>query len=208
MPESGAVLPGLRLRWLLASALGGLLVARVARRVSMVAGGSVWETLGGVAGEAVVGALALGGIMAGIAAGQWLVVRRRVPWARRLVAGTIGGGAAGGGAGFGVLHGLTEAAGAGGAAAAAIIVGLAAFGMVKWFVLRRRVAEARRLAVVSMAGVVAAVVATALSAFVLGDLAGGGAGGGGLRRRLRHRYRIRGASPRGRRESVKLTVVG
>ena len=178
IPASGPVRTGLRLRWVLSSALGGLLVARVARRVSIAAGGSVWETLGGVAGEAVVGALALGGIMAGIAAGQWLVVRRRLPWAARLAAGTVAGAAAGGGIGFGVLQGLTGIAGAGGAVAAAIIAGLAAFGAAKWLVLRRRVTEARRFAGASMAGLVAAVVATALSAFVLGDLAGGGAGGG------------------------------
>lgn len=178
IPEPGAARRALWLRWILAGALGGLAVARVARRASVAAGESVWETLGGVAGEAVVGALALGGIMAGIAAGQWLVVRRRVPWAPWLAAGTVAGGVAGGGAGFGVLQGLTQAAGAGGAAAAAVIAGLAAFGAAKWLVLRGRVGGARRLAVVSAAGVVAAVAATALSAFVLGELAGGGAGGG------------------------------
>lgn len=169
---------GLWLRWVLAGALGGAAVAGTARRVSIAAGGSVWEVLGGVAGETVVGALALGGTMAGIAAGQWLVVRRRVAWARRLALGAVAAGAAAGGAGFGVLQGSARVAGDGGAVAAAVVVGLAVFGTVQRLVLRRAVPWAGRFAAASTAGVVAAVVATALSGFVLGDLAGGGAGGG------------------------------
>ena len=63
MTDSSAT-RGLWLRWVLASALGGVVFARVARRVSMAAGNSV----GDVAAETVMGALALGGIMAGVVA--------------------------------------------------------------------------------------------------------------------------------------------
>ena len=169
---------GLWLRWISASALGGVVLAHVARRVSMAAGGAVGDALGPVAAETAVGALALGGMMAGLSVGQWLVIRQHVSWAPRLALGTVAGGVAGGGSGFGVLQWLTPVVGAGPAVSAAIVVGLAAFGTMAWLVLRGQVPAARRLAVVSVAGVVAAVVATGLSGIALGELAGGGAGGG------------------------------
>ena len=93
------------MRWIVGSAVGGFVFAVVVRQASTAAGDSVWE-LGPVVAEIVIGAVALGGIMAGIAVNQWLVVRRRVAWAGWLAGGMIGGGIAGGGAGFGVLQGM------------------------------------------------------------------------------------------------------
>ena len=176
MTESNQDTRGLWLRWISASAVGGFVFAVVARRVSMAAGGSVWESMGPVVAEIVIGALALGGIMAGIAAGQWLVVYRRVPWALWLAAAMVAGGIAGGGAAFGVLHGLGGEAGGGVAVAAAVVVGLAAFGGVGWLLLRGRVPGAGRLAAVNMAAAVVAVLATGLSGIALGEYSGGGVG--------------------------------
>lgn len=166
------------MQWVLASALGGLLFAFFVRSVSMAMGAAVGGAAGAVAAEAVVGALALGGIMLGIATGQWMVIRRQVGWAGALWLSTSAGGALGGAVAFGVLAGLTEAVGPGGAVAAAIVVGLAAFGAVQWLGLRRRISRPGRFAAASMAGLVAAVIVTALSGALLGDLAGTGIGGG------------------------------
>ena len=176
MTEPNPDTRGLWLRWIAASAVGGFLFAVAVRRASMAAGDSVWE-MGPVVAEIVIGALALGGIMAGIAVNQWLVVRRRVSWAGWLAAGMVGGGIAGGGAAFGVLQGMGGEGGGGVAVAAAIVVGLATFGGVGWLLLRGRVPGAGRFAGVSMAAVVVAVLATALSGIALGEYSGGGVGG-------------------------------
>ena len=177
MTESNLETRGLWVRWVGASAIGGFVFAVAARRVSMAAGGSLGEALGPVAVEVLIGALALGGIMAGIAVGQWLVVGRRVAWALWRAAAMVDGGIAGGGAGFGVLQALGGVDGGGVAVAAAVIVGLAAFGGVGWLLLRGRVPGAGRLAAVNMAAVVVAVLATALSGIVAGEYSGGGLGG-------------------------------
>lgn len=165
-------------QWVVASALGGLVFAFFVRLVSMAAGSAVGDAAGAVAAEAVVGALALGGIMLGIATGQWVVIRRQVPWAGALWLSTSAGGVVGGAAAFGVLAGLTEASGAGGAVAAAVVVGLAAFGALQWLGLRRHISRPGRYAATGMAGLVAAVLVTAITGMLLGDLAGTGVGGG------------------------------
>lgn len=165
-------------RWVVASTLGGLVFASFVRLVSLAAGGAVGEAAGAVAAEAVVGALALGGIMLGIATGQWVVIRRHVVWAGPLWLSTSAGGALGGGAAFGILAWLTEGAGPGAAVAAAVVVGLAAFGAVQWLGLRRRISGPGRYAATGMAGLVAAVLVTAITGMLLGDLAGTGVGGG------------------------------
>ena len=177
MTDSKQETTGLWLRWIVASAIGGFVFAIAARRWSVAAGGSVWDSMGPVVAEIVIGALALGGIMAGIAVGPWLVVRRRVPWAGWLAAGMVGGGVAGGGAAFGVLQGMGGEGGGVPAVAAAVIVGLAAFVGVQWVLLRGRVPEAGRFVWMSVAAVVAAVVATGVSGVALGEYSGGGVGG-------------------------------
>ena len=176
MTESTSETRRLWLRWIVGSAVGGFVFALVVRQVSMGAGDSVWE-LGPVVAEIVIGAVALGGIMAGIAMNQWLVVRRQVAWAGWLAAGMIGGGIVGGGAAFGVLQGMGGEGGGGMAVAAAVVVGLAVFAGMQWLLLRGRVPEVGRFVWMSVAAVVAAVVATALSGIALGENSGGGVGG-------------------------------
>ena len=177
MTDSKQETLGLWLQWIGVSAIGGFVFAVVARRVSMGAGGIIGDSFGPVAAEVVIGALALGGIMVGIAAGQWLVVRRTVPWAGWMVLAMVAGGMAGGGAGFGVLQGLGGVDGGAFAVAVAVVAGLAALGGVGWLLLRSRAAAARRFAWRSMAAVVAAVAATGMSGIALGEYSGGGVGG-------------------------------
>ena len=164
------------MRWIVGSAVGGFVFAVVVRQASTAVGDSVWE-MGPVVAEIVIGAVALGGIMAGIAVNQWLVVRRRVSWAGWLAGGMVGGGIAGGGAAFGVLQGMGGEGGGGVAVAVAVIVGLAVFAGVQWLLLRGRVLEVGRFVWMSVAAVVAAVLATALSGIALGEYSGGGVGG-------------------------------
>ena len=57
------------LQWVLASAIGCAVVSTVARRVSMAVGGAAGDAMGPLVAEVVVGALALGGVMLGIAVG-------------------------------------------------------------------------------------------------------------------------------------------
>lgn len=177
MTDSKQETTGIWLQWIGVSAIGGFVFAVVARRVSMGAGGIIGDSFGPVAAEVVIGALALGGIMVGIAAGQWLVVRRSVPWAGWMVLAMVAGGMAGGGAAFGVLQGLGGVDGGTFAVAVAVIVGLAAFVGVQRLLLRGRAPVAGRFAWQSMAAVVAAVAATGLSGVALGEYSGGGVGG-------------------------------
>ena len=176
MTESNSGTRRLWVRWIVGSAVGGFVFAVVVRQASTAVGDYVWE-MGPVVAEIVIGAVALGGIMAGIAMNQWLVVRRRVSWAGWLAAGMIGGGIAGGGAGFGVLQGMGGEGGGGVAVAAAVVVGLVVFAGVQCLLLRGRVPEVGRLVWTSVAAVVAAVLATALSGIALGEYSGGGWGG-------------------------------
>ncbi len=177
MTDSKQETLGLWMQWIGVSAIGGFVFAVVARRVSLAAGGTIGDSFGPVAAEVVIGALALGGIMAGIAAGQWLVVRRTVPWAGWMALAMVAGGMAGGGAAFGVLQGLGGVDGGALAVAVAVVAGLAALGGTAWLLLRGRAPAAGRFAWRSMAAVVAAVAATGLSGVVLGEYSGGGVGG-------------------------------
>lgn len=156
------------------------MLAVLARPVSIAVGGGVGSVLGPIAAEAAVGALAMGGVMLGVAAGQWLVIRRHLPWAGRLARATVLAGAAGGAAALSALQGLTGVVGAGGGVAFAVAMGLAAFGMVHWWVLRDRTGEPERFAAMCVVGLVAAVLGTALVGALAGDLAGQGIGGGAL----------------------------
>ncbi|MDE2794220.1 MAG: hypothetical protein OXL34_05310 [Gemmatimonadota bacterium] len=177
MTESKHEKLGLWLQWIGASAIGGFVFAVLARRVSMAAGGTIGDSFGPVAAEVVIGALALGGIMVGIAAGQWLVVRRSVAWAGWMVLAMVAGGMAGGATGFGVLQGLGGVDGGAFAVAVAVVAGLVALGGVGWLLLRGRASAVGRFAWRSMAAVVAAVAATGLSGIALGEYSGGGVGG-------------------------------
>lgn len=116
--------------WIAASTVGGWICAVFARRASIAAGGVVGDILGPIAAEAAVGALAMGGILLGVAAGQWLVIRARLSWAGRLALATTLAGTAGGATGLSVLQGLTGALGPAGSVAVAVVLGLAAFAVV------------------------------------------------------------------------------
>ncbi|MCY4398889.1 MAG: hypothetical protein OXE96_06010 [Gemmatimonadetes bacterium] len=144
------------LQWVLASAVGCAVVSTVARRVSMAAGGAAGDVMGPLVAEVVVGALALGGVMLGIAVGQWLVVRRLVPWAGRLLLAITGGAAAAGAVGLGLLAALSDIASPSAGVVVAVVVGLAAFGTTQWLVLRGPVPGAGRWALASLAGLAAA----------------------------------------------------
>ena len=157
------------LRWIAAGALGGALVAFVVRRVSLAAGDAVGDAFGLVAAEVVVGALALGGVMLGIAVPQWLVVRRHLTWAPWMIVSRGVGGVMGGATMLGVLAAIGGGAASVGAVALSVILGLGALVVVEWLVLRGRVAGAARLAWVSVGALVAAIVGTGL----IGTLAGG-----------------------------------
>ena len=152
--------------WVLAGAVGGAVVALSAGRLSLAAGEAAEGPAGGVAAQVVTGSLALGGAMLGIALGQWLVLRRRAPWAGSLLASVVAGGAAGGGAGLGAWAAFTEMAGDGAGVVAGAAAGLIAFGAVQGLLLRRRLPWAWPWAALSAAGLVAAV----LSMGVLGAL--------------------------------------
>lgn len=138
------------------------------------------NVLGPIAAEAAVGALAMGGVLLGVAVGQWLVIRRHVSWAGWSALATALSGAAGGAAGLSVLQGLTEAMGPSGSVAVAVVLGLAAFWVVHWWVLRDRIGDAGRFATLGVVALIVAVLGTALVGVVAGDLAGQGIGGGAL----------------------------
>ncbi|MDE2882790.1 MAG: hypothetical protein OXP70_13095, partial [Acidobacteriota bacterium] len=72
-----------RIRWILASAVGMAVAAAVARPLSYLVGGAAHDALGPVFGEAIVGVVAGGGTLGGVALAQWPLLRRRVPWAAR-----------------------------------------------------------------------------------------------------------------------------
>ena len=167
MADSSSIKRGLWLRWVLASAIGCAVVSTVARRVSMAVGGVAGDAMGPLVAEAVVGALALGGVMLGIAVGQWLVVRRLVPWAGRLLLAIAGGAAVAGAVGLGLLAALSGVAGQTASVVVAVVVGLAGFGTTQWLVLRGHVPGAGRWAVASLAGLAAA----SFSMGVIGALA-------------------------------------
>ena len=84
-----------RVRWVLASAAGMAVAAAVARPLSYLVGGAAHDALGPVFGEAIVGVVAGGGTLGGVALAQWPLLRRRVAWAARWPAAGAAAGAAG-----------------------------------------------------------------------------------------------------------------
>ncbi len=71
------------IRWILASAVGMAVAAAVARPLSYLVGSATHDALGPVFGEAIVGVVAGGGTLGGVALAQWPLLRRRVAWAAR-----------------------------------------------------------------------------------------------------------------------------
>ncbi|WP_420636416.1 hypothetical protein [Candidatus Palauibacter sp.] len=134
------------------------------------------RVVGTAMGEAVLGAVAAGGVLGAIATGQWLVLRRRSPWADWWVPATLAAGLVGGAIALGVLDLLSangrEALGG----IVGSLAGLSAFGIVQWLILRR-VTQAGWWTLASVVGLVAA---GPLGVGVLGFLVGDGAGFGAV----------------------------
>ncbi len=145
-PDVGLTGRAFRIRWILASAAGMAVAGTVARPLSYLVGGAAHEALGSVFGEAVVGVVAGGGTLGGVALAQWLVLRGRVAWAARWPAAGAAGGAAGAAAGFGALAGLTLLGAEVLGAAAVLVFGVAAFLRAHTLVLRRHVSRPMWLA--------------------------------------------------------------
>lgn len=164
---------GFRIRWILASAAGMAVAATVARPLSYVVGGLAHEGLGAVPGEAVVGVVAGGGTLGGVALAQWLLLRGRVAWAGRWPVAGAAGGAAGAAAGFAALAGLRLLGAETLGAAAVLVFGIAAFLGAYSLALGGRVPRAGWLA----AGCAAAFLAAGLVSAAAGWLSGLDGGG-------------------------------
>ncbi|MCZ0936687.1 MAG: hypothetical protein OXJ54_16125 [Gemmatimonadetes bacterium] len=130
--------------------------------------------IGTAMGEAVLGAVALGGVLGTIATAQWLIMRRRLSWAARWAMAKIAGGLVGGAVALGLLDALSANGSETLGAVLGTLAGLAAFGTVQWLILRR-VAHAGGWVAASVAGLVAA---GPLGVGVLGSLVGDGGGFG------------------------------
>ena len=170
LPEFDVKLTSRRVRvlWVLLSAVGMAVAAAVARPLSYLVGGAAHDALGPVFGEAIVGVVAGGGTLGGVALAQWPLLRRRVAWAARWPAAGAAAGAAGAAAGFGALAGLTLLGAEVLGAAAVLVFGIAAFLRAHTLVLRGHVSRPMWLAGGCAAGFLGAAVAT----MVVGSFSG------------------------------------
>ena len=164
VPESRRSRWGRWLAWVLASGVGGAVGVLPAR------------VIGTTTGEAVLGAVALGGVLGAIGIAQWLVMRRHLSWAGWWALAKVAGGLAGGAVALGVLDVLSANGREVLGALLGIVGGLGAFGAVQWLVLRRRTRPGWWV-LASVAGLVAA---GPLGVGVLGQVVGDGAGFGAI----------------------------
>lgn len=144
------------------------------------AGAALFEPLAWTVGTALglprsfvaYGALLAGVALVGIGFGQWLVLRRVSSWRSLLPAETLGGmaGIVIGAVSFAVLR---EVAGPGMAVGLPLTVGLVAFGIVQWLILRARVAWASRWALASVAGLAVGLVGASVFTYYFVHLIGG-----------------------------------
>ena len=162
MPAPRVTRWGPGLLWVLASGVGGAVGVLPARAI------------GTAMGEAVLGAVALGGVLGAIATAQWLIMRRRLSWAAWWATATVVGGLVGGAVALGLLDGLSANGRETLGAVLGILAGLGAFGTVQWLILRR-VTRAGGWVAASVLGLVAA---GPLGVGVLGLLIGDGGGFG------------------------------
>ena len=167
------------LLWVLASVLAGAASALVARAAAYSVGYAVGG--GTVLGEAALGVVALGGFMGAIGMAQWLVILRQVSWAGWWLLANAASGAIAGAVMLSLLAAFTPIVGEAMAAVAGVPTGLAVFGITLWMVLRRRVSWAGRLALASLAGLVAAAtLGGGVVGTLIGSEVGSGAGFGGV----------------------------
>jgi len=164
MPASGVSRWSLWLVWVLASGVGGA-VGVVPARI-----------IGTAMGEAVLGGVALGGVLGAITIAQWLIMRRRLSWAARWATATVVAGLIGGAVALGLLDALSANGSETLGAVLGTLAGLGAFGTVQWLILRR-VGRAGWWVAASVAGLVAA---GPLGVGVLGIFVGDGGGFGAM----------------------------
>ncbi len=156
-----------RLLWVAASGVGMALAGAAARPLSYFVGGAAHEALGGVPGEAVVGAVAGGGAFGGVGLAQWLALRRgRVPWAARWPAANALGGATAALAAFSTLE-------AGGGMALGVPLGILCYVAAFRIVLHPRHPQAWRVGMASAAAFLTAALLTIGAAALLGATGGG-----------------------------------
>ncbi len=176
MSESDATARDSRLRWMLAIAIGSAvfsnLVDSASRTVSEIASLPLWAVLLNI----VLGAVSFGGIMAGIAA------IRMYPWRNfeRVMGRTISGlaaGTGGGAAGLVTLAALADAGDPAGSVTPAVGVGIAACAGIEWFMLRGREARSGAIALLGLAALAGAALATALGDRALPGFAASSLGG-------------------------------
>ena len=124
--------------------------------------------------QVVVGAVAAGGVVGGIASAQWLIMRRQLSWAAWWLPTSVLGGLVGGAVTLGVWDVVSTTGRETLGAVLGILAGLSTFGVVQWLLLRR-VTQAGWWVLASVAGLVAA---GPLGVGVLGHLIGDGGGFG------------------------------
>ncbi|MDE2761960.1 MAG: hypothetical protein OXQ94_16355 [Gemmatimonadota bacterium] len=124
----------------------------------------------------VLGAVSFGAVMGGIAVIQcfpWEDMEGIARlWISRLAAGTVGGAA-----GMVTLAALADAGDPARAVIPAVGVGIAACAGIEWLMLRGRDARSGAIALVGLAGLFVAALATALGDYVSGGFAGSELGG-------------------------------
>lgn len=133
------------LLWVLASAVGGVIVAPIVGSAAFTVGDAVGDVGSFVLAEVALGAVALGGFMTVLALAQWPILSRHASWAVRWVMANAVSGAVGGAFVLG-LFAVTDLAVVSGA------LGLAVFGAIQWRILRSELSWAAQLAFASVLG--------------------------------------------------------
>lgn len=177
MSESDAKARDFRLRWMMAIAIGSVVFSNLAnsasRTVSEIASLPLWAVLLII----VLGAVSFGGVMAVIA------VIQMYPWGNvERVAGRmisrLAAGTGGGVAGMVTLAALADVGDPAAAVIPAVGVGIAAYVGIEWFMLRGREARAGAIALLGLAALAGAALATALGDRALSGFAARPLGGG------------------------------
>ncbi len=154
------------LHWIVASGVGMAVAATFARPLSYAAG-AVAGMGGPALVEAVIGLVAGGGALGGMALAQWFVLRRRVAWAARWPIALAAAGAAGAATGFVADELLLPGA----PPPLPLAVGASAFVLVLWRVLRPVAARPALLALATAGSFLLAATLSAGTA-ALGDFTG------------------------------------
>ena len=139
------------------SAVFSNLVESASRTVSEIATLPLWAVLLHI----VLGAVSFGGIMAGIAIAQMYPWEDSERFAERTIS-RLAAGIGGGATGMVTLAALADAGDPAGAVIPAVGAGIAACAGIEWFILRGREVRAGAIALLGLAALVGAAIATAL----------------------------------------------